>query len=159
MIFLVLFVLIPLVELYFMLQVSDVVGAFNTVMLVVLTAVAGGLLVRFQGFTTLMRMRESMQHGELPALEIIEGSILLVCGVMLLLPGFVTDAIGFLLLIPPLRRALVVAVLKRRDIMQKPSSSNIYDAEVVYEKDQNGEVVRRRVTHIIEGESWTDKDK
>ena len=159
MIFLFLFVLIPLIELYFMLQVGDAVGAFNTVLLVVLTAVIGGLLVRYQGFTTLLRMREQMQHGEVPALEIIEGSILLVCGVMLLLPGFVTDAIGFLLLVPPLRRAFVLAMLKRSQVIKNQHSSNVYDAEVHFERDENGHVTRKHVTHVIDADDWRNEDK
>ena len=98
MIFLIIFVLVPVVELYFMLEVGDAVGAFNTVFLVILTALIGGFMVRQQGFSTLMRMRETAARGEMPAIEIFESAILFLCGVMLLLPGFITDTLGFLYL-------------------------------------------------------------
>ncbi|MGD2119819.1 MAG: FxsA family protein [Chromatiales bacterium] len=113
MVFLFLFVAVPLIELYFMLAVGGQIGAFSTVMLVIFTAVVGGLLVRQQGFSTMMRMRETMQRGETPALEMLEGAVLLMCGLMLLLPGFITDAIGFVLLIPPVRQRFILWLLKR----------------------------------------------
>ena len=117
MVFLLLFVAVPLVELYFMLQVGSQIGAFTTVMLVIFTAVVGGLLVRQQGFSTLMRMRDTMQRGETPALEMLEGALLLLCGLMLLLPGFITDALGFILLIPPVRQFFIVWLLKKGRIL------------------------------------------
>lgn len=101
------FVLTPLVELYFLIQVGSVIGALPTIALSLLTAAIGGLMVRHQGISVLMRVRSQMDHGETPALELLDGAVLLVCGFSLLLPGFVTDLIGFLLLIPPLRHALL----------------------------------------------------
>ncbi len=104
---LLIFVLTPLVELYFMIQVGSVIGALPTIGLSLLTAAIGGLMVRHQGLSVLMRVRAQMERGETPALEMLDGAVLLVCGFALLLPGFVTDVIGFLLLIPPLRHALL----------------------------------------------------
>jgi len=150
MFFLFLFVLIPVVELYFMLQVGDSVGAFNTVLLVVLTAVIGGFLVRVQGFSTLLRVREQMEHGQMPALEIIEGSILLVCGVMLLLPGFVTDSLGFVLLIPPVRKAFVIWMLKHKKVIR--TEQNTYEGDVHYDHDERS----RRTTRVIDADSWKE---
>lgn len=105
--FLLLFIGAPLVELYFLIQVGSVIGALPTVALSILTAALGATLVRMQGLTVLMRVRRAMDRGETPALELLDGAVLLVCGFLLLLPGFVTDIAGFLLLIPPLRRALI----------------------------------------------------
>ncbi len=104
---LILFVGVPLVELYAMIQIGGEIGAFPTVFLVVFTVLLGGLLVRMQGLSTLMRVRATMARGEVPAIEMFEGVALILAGVLLLLPGFITDAVGFLLLIPPLRRWLV----------------------------------------------------
>lgn len=116
---LLLFVGIPLTELYFLIQVGAEIGAIPTITLTVFTAVLGGMMVRVQGFSTLLRVRDALSREEMPALEILEGAVLLVTGVMLLLPGFITDAIGFILLVPPIRRALLLYFLKHSGILQR----------------------------------------
>ena len=125
---LLLFVGIPLIELYFLIKVGAQIGAFPTIFLTVFTALLGGWMVRQQGFTTLMRVRESMQRGDVPAFEMMEGSVLLICGFLLLLPGFITDAVGFVLLIPPLRRWLLTSGLQRAGILHPMSSDKPSDA-------------------------------
>ena len=112
-ILLLLFIGVPLVEIYFLIKVGGVVGALPTVFLVVFTAVLGVMLLRFQGISTMQRVQATLARGEVPAVPMLEGALLLVAGALLLTPGFVTDAIGFLLLIPPLRQALVRAWLRR----------------------------------------------
>ncbi len=143
-IFLLIFVGVPAVELYFMVQVGAEIGAFSTVMLVLFTAALGGVLVRAQGFTTAMRVRESMGRGEVPAIEMMEGILLLIAGLSLLLPGFVTDALGFICLIPSARRGIVLWFLKRSNAIWPASSSvrprsdsdpRIIDAEYRREDD------------------------
>jgi UPF0716 protein FxsA len=106
-VFLLLFVGIPLVELYFLIQVGSQIGALPTIGLTILTALIGGILVRVQGFAVLTRVRSATERGEVPALEMIDGAFLAAAGLILLLPGFFTDAVGFLLLVPPLRRLLI----------------------------------------------------
>ena len=108
-----LFLTIPLVEIYFLIQVGEVIGAWPTVLLVVLTAILGVWLLRWQGLTTLTRVQASLQHGELPAQAMLEGLLLLLAGALLLTPGFVTDAFGFLILVPPLRHHLAGWLLQR----------------------------------------------
>jgi UPF0716 protein FxsA len=108
-----LLLLVPLVEIYFLIQVGRVIGAVPTIALVVFTALLGAMLLRFQGWTTLQRTRLSMAQGQVPAIEMMEGVLLLFAGILLLIPGFFTDAIGFLLLVPPLRRALIRRFLSR----------------------------------------------
>ena len=112
--FLLFFVGAPLVELYVLIEVGSEIGAVPTIALSVFTAILGGALVRMQGFAVLFRAQTQMANKEVPALELMEGVMLLLVGLALLLPGFITDAIGFLLLIPPLRRWLVVYWLKSR---------------------------------------------
>jgi UPF0716 protein FxsA len=114
---LLLFVGAPLIELYFMIKVGSEIGALPTVLLVVFTAVLGGILVRIQGLSTMMRVRGAMERGEVPAIEMLEGALLLTAGFLLLLPGFITDALGFALLVPPLRRYVLVAYLKRAKVI------------------------------------------
>ncbi len=127
-----------------MVQVGTEIGAFSTVMLVLFTAALGGVLVRVQGFTTAMRVRESMGRGEIPAIEMMEGILLLIAGLLLLLPGFVTDALGFICLIPAARRGIVLWFLKRSNAIWPASSAvqpksdsdpRIIDAEYRREDD------------------------
>ncbi len=109
----VLFVVIPLVELYFLIAVGGVIGAFWTVILVLLTAVVGVNLLRVQGMSTLSRAQQSMAHGQIPAMEMMEGVALAVAGVLLITPGFITDSIGFLCLIPASRQAIIKFLMAR----------------------------------------------
>ena len=109
----VLFLAVPIVEIYLLIQVGQVIGAGWTILLVVLTAVIGVWLLRIQGLSTLTRAQQRLQENQLPAREILEGMALVVAGAFLLTPGFFTDAIGFLLLFPPTRIALVSQVASR----------------------------------------------
>ena len=113
-VFLLLFFTVPLVEIYVLLEVGGVIGALPTIGLVVLTAVIGAGLIRAQGLATLRRVQQQLEQGELPALGIIEAALLLVAGALLLTPGFVTDTVGFLILVPPLRRWAIQSFLAHR---------------------------------------------
>ena len=92
--FLPIFIGLPILEMYILIQVGTSIGAFNTIALVLLTAVIGLVLLRQQGFQTLMNARNKLMHSELPAEEIVTGIFLAIGGALLLTPGFVTDAIG-----------------------------------------------------------------
>ncbi|MFU8838880.1 MAG: FxsA family protein, partial [Thiohalomonadaceae bacterium] len=108
-----LFLLIPLLEIYLLIKVGAQIGALATVFLVVFTAMLGALLLRHQGLYTYARVQQAAARGELPTMAMLEGLVLLICGALLLTPGFFTDALGFLGLVPPLRRALIIKVLER----------------------------------------------
>jgi len=110
--FLLLLIVVPVVEIYFLIQVGGAIGAFPTVMLIIATAVLGAYLFRQQGMATFQRVQASLARGEIPATEMIEGAMLLVCGGLLLTPGFVTDAVGFACLVPALRRKLALSILE-----------------------------------------------
>lgn len=97
------FLLIPVIEIYLLIQVGQVIGAGWTVLIVVLTAVIGVWLLKIQGLSMLTRAQQRLQENQLPAREILEGIALVVAGAFLLTPGFFTDGIGFLLLFPPTR--------------------------------------------------------
>jgi UPF0716 protein FxsA len=107
------FLVVPVVEIWLLITVGSAIGAGLTILLVVLTAVIGAALVRAQGIATLTRAQAMINHGELPAIELLEGVALLLAGALLLTPGFFTDAVGFALLLPRLRRDLITAVLRR----------------------------------------------
>ncbi len=110
---LLLFIIIPLVELYFILVVGGAIGAFWTVLLVIMTAVVGVNLLRVQGMSTLTRAQKNMEKGQIPAMEMMEGIALAVAGVLLITPGFITDSIGFLCLLPASRQAIIRYILAR----------------------------------------------
>ncbi len=112
-IFFILLLSVPLLEIYFLIQVGQVIGGLWTIAVVIFTALLGAHLLRQQGISTFARFQQSTQSGKLPATELIEGLILLICGALLLTPGFVTDGVGFLLLIPVVRRAVAGALLAR----------------------------------------------
>jgi len=111
---LLLFFTIPLVEIYVLLEVGGAIGVLPTIAMVVLTAVIGAGLIRVQGLATLGRVQQELGRGELPAMGIIEAALLLVAGALLLTPGFVTDTVGFLILVPPIRRRAIESFLARR---------------------------------------------
>ena len=112
--FFLLFLLAPLLEIYILIAVGGAVGAGATILLVIGTAALGAVLVRAQGFATLARMRGQLAAGRSPAIEVMEGVLLFVAGALLLTPGFVTDAGGFILLVPGARRKLIESLLLRR---------------------------------------------
>lgn len=112
-IFFILFLVVPLVEIYLLIKVGGVIGAGWTVFLVVFTAVVGAALLRQQGLSTLRRLQTCTQRGEIPAIPLIEGGFLLVAGALLMTPGFFTDTVGFLFLVPPIRQHLATRLLKK----------------------------------------------
>ncbi len=99
----IIFVLTPLIEIWLFLRVGEWIGTWSTLACVILTAFIGVSLLRWQGVSTLLRARSKLASNELPAREIGEGILLAIAGAVLLTPGFLTDAVGFLLLIPPIR--------------------------------------------------------
>lgn len=118
-----LFFVIPLIEIYLLIKVGGLIGALPTVFLVVFTAVLGALLLRQQGFSTLRRVQAAMARGQIPAMEMIEAVLLTLGGALLLTPGFFTDALGFLCLIPPARRWLIQRLLDRFFLTQAGGGS------------------------------------
>lgn len=110
---LLLFIIVPIVEIAVLLKVGAAIGWLQTLLIVILTAVIGTWMLRQQGLATALAVRQRMQSGQMPANEILEGVLLLVGGALLLTPGFVTDIFGFCCLLPPTRRFLVRSLVKR----------------------------------------------
>lgn len=111
--FAIFFFIIPLLEIYFLIQVGGVIGALPTIILVVLTAVIGAFLLKQQGIATLARFQASMAQGQMPATALLEGVMLIIGGVLLMTPGFFTDAIGFACLLPFSRQWLAKKMIGR----------------------------------------------
>ena len=121
----VLFLIVPIIEVYILIQVGSVIGAGWTVLLVVLTAVIGVNLLRQQGLSTLMRANQLMSQGQIPAMEMVEGIFLAVGGALLITPGFFTDTLGFICLIPYTRRGIVKYVLLNSTIQAASSQHDV----------------------------------
>jgi len=127
--------IIPFAEIYLLLQVGSVIGAFSTIFLVVFTAALGAWLLRQQGFSTFRRFQESSAQGVIPAYEMIEGPIILLGGALLLTPGFITDIVGFACLVPSLRKKIAQYVLENHLIQassvfqEKAAKANVLEGE------------------------------
>ena len=119
---LVLFIVIPLVEIALFIEVGGIIGVAPTIILIIVTAILGAGLLRLQGLMTIRRVQENIDHGQLPAIELIEGAMLLISGAFLLTPGFFTDALGFLVLVPTIRRRIALWLLSRVSVIQAGGS-------------------------------------
>ncbi|MFK7862326.1 MAG: FxsA family protein [Granulosicoccus sp.] len=111
-----LFIAMPIVEIALLLRVGDAVGWLPTLLIVVVTAIVGSGMLRQQGLATLNKARQRMDAGEMPAQQLFEGILIMMGGVLLLTPGFVTDTFGFACLIPVTRR-WIAAKLSARAIV------------------------------------------
>lgn len=129
------FVGIPLIEIAVFIRVGGLIGLWPTIAIVILTAALGSWLLRMQGFKTLVRAQQSFERGEMPVAELFDGLCLLVAGALLLTPGFVTDIIGFLLFIPPVRVFLVGHVWR---FMQARSHVHVWTSQSGPPRDAGG---------------------
>ncbi len=109
---LMIFILIPLIELYFLLEISQFIGVFTTVMIIVFTGAAGVSIARRQGYQVINNIRSTLNAGKMPTDDLISALLILIGGVTLLTPGFLTDITGFLLILPG-SRDLIAALVKK----------------------------------------------
>jgi len=122
-----LFVLLPVVELWLLIRVGTVLGPANTIALVIGTGILGASLARSQGLAVLQRMQTEMRAGQPPAATVMEGVAILLAGIVLLTPGLITDVLGFLLLIPPTRKLLLAGITKRlQQSMQSGGGPHVF---------------------------------
>jgi UPF0716 protein FxsA len=112
-VFLILLLLFPVLELYVFFQVSTAIGFFPALLLIIVGSALGVMVMRMAGFATALRTRASLQRGELPGEQMFHGLMLALAGGLLLVPGFISDALGMLLLLPVTRR-LLGRTLRRR---------------------------------------------
>jgi len=111
--FLLLFLLFPVLELYVFFQVSTAIGFFPALLLIFAGSALGVMIMRVAGFATALRTRESLQRGELPAEQMFQGLMLAVSGGLLFLPGFVSDLVGLICLLPVTRRLIARKIRQR----------------------------------------------
>ena len=157
-ILLIAFLAVPILEIYLLFQVGGVIGAGWTILIVIGTAILGASLLRQQGLSTWTRLNQKIAEGQLPPTVLVEGIFLLLAGAFLLTPGFFTDGIGFLFLVPPVRQMLAAALLRRGMFMASSMHSTTFT-------QGSPRADERRQSHsqqpnVIEGEyeDRTDKD-
>ena len=161
-ILLIAFLTVPILEIYLLFQVGGIIGAGWTILIVIGTAILGASLLRQQGLSTWTRLNEKIAQGQLPPTVLIEGIFLLLAGAFLLTPGFFTDGIGFLFLVPPVRKMLAAALLRRGVFMASSMHTTSYTQG---HSQSTVDAEQKRNTHsqqpnVIEGEyeDRTDKD-
>ncbi len=160
---LLLFIVMPVIEMWVLIRVGQQIGAMATIGFVLLTAAVGFALLKRQGFATLFRAQERLNSGELPAMEMAEGIILAVSGALLLTPGFVTDAIGFAGLTPVIRQYWVKQLVARMVAggttsytrYQQPQTRR--PAENAGQSTGAGTADKQRPT-TLEGEFWREDE-
>ena len=119
---------IPLIEIYLFIKVGSQIGAFNTVLLILTTAVAGVTYARYEGFNTLKSGMSQLIKNEMPIYELISGATLAFAALLLIFPGFATDLIGILLVIPITRQLILGKFIKKKQYKKK-ESNNYIDGE------------------------------
>jgi UPF0716 protein FxsA len=149
---------IPIVEIGVFIAIGDRIGIFYTLMMILVTAVLGSILLRIEGFRVLGRIREEMATGRMPAKELTSGVMIVIAGILLLTPGFVTDAIGFLLFLPPVRAAIHAFLRSRINIQTMGGSAGFsnfgedHSARFDQQSEEDGPVV-----DLDEG-SWSHEE-
>jgi len=126
---LLLFTIVPLAELFLLVKLGTVIGIGATVLIVICTGVLGAWLARWQGLGVLRRLTDDLNEGRLPADALIDGLLILIAGAVLLTPGLITDALGFLLLVPQGRAVVRKTIAARLATRTEAGDPGVIDAE------------------------------
>jgi UPF0716 protein FxsA len=145
------FVVVTLAEIYVLVSVGQTIGGLSTVLLVVITAFIGSSLLRQQGWSTMAKAQQSMSEGRTPAMEMMEGVVILVSGILLLTPGFLTDALGLLGLMPWSRSYFI------NHFLEKNAERVFKQRNSVFINRTNSSEKKSNKDDTIEGEFWEDK--
>ena len=145
------FVVVTLAEIYVLVSVGQAIGGLSTVLLVIITAFIGSSLLRQKGWSTMAKAQQSMAEGRTPAMEMLEGVVILVSGILLLTPGFLTDGLGLLGLMPWSRHYFINHFLEKNAerVFRSRNSVFIHRSDSTETKNKKDET--------IEGEFWEDK--
>tara|TARA_Y100000816_G_C25933009_1_gene486565 strand:- start:402 stop:821 length:420 start_codon:yes stop_codon:yes gene_type:complete len=121
-------ILIPILEIYLFIKIGSQIGAFNTILLIFITAIIGVYYAKYEGLNTIKRGFTQMVRNELPAYEIVSGAAIAFAAVLLIIPGFATDILGFLLIFP-ISRNLMLGNLSKKFKRQETKKNNFIDGE------------------------------
>jgi UPF0716 protein FxsA len=142
-----LFIFVPIIEIALFIQIGGFFGVGLTILFMLGTAILGASLVRREGMQTLMLARQRLEQGELPGIQLAEGVLLLIAGVLLVTPGFLTDGLGFFLLFPASRRMLATYLLQHVHPVSQNNSAFSFQFGTRPDKDKSS-----RESNVIEGE-------
>ena len=135
------FVILPVIEIATFIQFGSVLGTFNTILLIFVTAIIGIYLVRLQGLSTILNINNDIQSGKAPIEHIIGGLIIAISGLLLLVPGFVTDLLGFIGLIPHIRKLISQFIIKKyinpMYTSKRQQDNSVIDVDYVEIKDED----------------------
>lgn len=120
----ILFTLVPVIELALLIKIGSIIGLFNTIAIVIMTALIGAYMVKLEGIGVMYRIQQNMQEGIFPAEELINGMMILIAGALLLTPGFFTDVIGFLMVFPVSRN--YIKKIAKSYMKRKMSTDELY---------------------------------
>jgi UPF0716 protein FxsA len=146
------FIGLPLLEVAVFIQVGGAIGIWPTIAATIVTALAGSLLLRAQGLAALTRARAQMDQGQLPAREMFEGLCLVLAGALLLVPGFVTDALGLLLFFPPFRELLRLLIARHIAAKAARGEARVFVDGVEIDPRRPGGGARGRDGKVIDGD-------
>ena len=121
-------ILVPIVEIYLFIKIGAKIGAFNTILLIFITAITGIIYARYEGLNTLRSAYSQMIKQETPAYEIISGAAIAFAALLLIIPGFATDIIGFLIIFP-ITRKLILGKVSTKIKKKEPDKNNFIDGE------------------------------
>ncbi len=139
-IFVALIIGVPVIEIIVMIKIGGVLGAFNTAMLVILTAFVGVFFARLEGLNTLRSGFYNLYQNKIPIYEMLSGASIAIAAVMLIIPGFVTDAFGFILLVPFTRKLIIQMLFKRFQKLKEKDDINkekILEGEIIDDNDKS----------------------
>ena len=129
--FFLIFIVLPAIEIFLMIKIGGQIGALNTVMLIFFTAVVGVYFARIQGIRTLKDGITNLYQNKTPIFELISGASIAIAAVLLIIPGFFTDLLGFTLLVPFTRKILFNVLIKRKSNIKKSDQQNAIDGEII----------------------------
>ena len=138
--FFLLFIGIPALEIFLMIKLGGKIGALNTLLLIFLTAIIGVYFAKLEGIKTMRSGFINLYQNKIPIFEIISGASIAIAALLLIIPGFFTDTIGFLLLIPLTRKILISFLVNKKNLTTKKEEPNILDGEIVENKDKKDEL-------------------
>ena len=138
--FFLLFIGVPALEVFLMIKIGGKIGALNTVLLIFLTAIIGLYFAKLEGIKTMRSGVMNLYQNKIPIYEMVSGASIALAALFLIIPGFFTDTIGFLLLIPFSRKILINLFIKKKTTQKKQEDVNVLDGEIIEEKNKRDEL-------------------
>ena len=137
--FLIAFIVLPAIEIFLMIKIGSKIGALTTISLIFLTAIIGLYFARIEGMRTIKSGILNMYQNKMPVFEMISGASIAVAVLLLIIPGFLTDFLGFLFLIPVTRKILISFLIRKKNKVHQ-ENTNILDGEIIEKKDNKDEL-------------------